>query len=431
MEKLPMCRLCMAENVRLLNIVNTQLQEMFESLLLIPLETDDSRPITACYICCARLANCYQLRKRGLRSEQLFPQILNSRMLRAKRVTNDLKNSLGITAVVHLSVGEVSKENRESLVQLNTLDVLEEYGVEINEEKDERPFYKRSIQLLEDVEALEYIINIVKQELSDEEINSIYLEGDSQLSEVVPYSGQHLALLDVENNERQDSNNNSMSDQDVEVISPPMVIEDVVDTTSDKQEETVADEGINKTCTDDNTPETVTVKRLTVEDMIGYSGGLRVYGSSPYTIKYSTCDICREGFIKKVDLLKHKLAVHPRVRYDDGKNEFIDAVTELNEITTDVYLRSDKCKCSACVNNFFMFQYPYMPVVEEPHKCDKCNESDVHSSVSNQKSVHDPKPHPCTECKKSFDLKSELVAHLSVHTGENHMCATLVTKVIE
>ncbi|CAB3244727.1 unnamed protein product [Arctia plantaginis] len=186
-------------------------------------------------------------------------------------------NSLLIHIHQSIYTGEVSKENRESLVQLNTLDVLEEYGVEINEEKDERPFYKRSIQLLEDVEALEYIINIVKQELSDEEINSIYLEGDSQLSEVVPYSGQHLALLDVENNERQDSNNNSMSDQDVEVISPPMVIEDVVDTTPDKQEETVADEGINKTRTDDNTAETVTVKRLTVEDMIGYSGGLRVY----------------------------------------------------------------------------------------------------------------------------------------------------------
>lgn len=38
-------------------------------------------------------------------------------------------------------------------------------------EKEERPFYKRSIQLLEDVEALEYIINIVKQELSDDEIS--------------------------------------------------------------------------------------------------------------------------------------------------------------------------------------------------------------------------------------------------------------------
>lgn len=45
------------------------------------LETKDSRPILACYICYARLHNCYQLRLNCLRSEELFSQMLSSNVV--------------------------------------------------------------------------------------------------------------------------------------------------------------------------------------------------------------------------------------------------------------------------------------------------------------------------------------------------------------
>lgn len=168
-----------------------------------------------------------------------------------------------------------------------------------------------------------------------------------------------------------------------------MVIDDAGDPTPDKQEDTVKklSEELDKTYTNVSPKEKAT-KRLVIDDLIGYRRERKFYGPSLNIYKYLTCNICLEGFIRKIDLLKHTLIAHPRAKNYAGNTEFIDTpnTTDHSVITTEVYLKSDKCKCNGCVNNFFAFQYPYIPEVEEPHECDKCNQSNQ-SNVNENDSV--------------------------------------------
>ncbi|CAB3260956.1 unnamed protein product, partial [Arctia plantaginis] len=89
---------------------------MYESLVLMPLETKDGKPVLACYICCARLNNCYELRKSCLQSEELFTQMLSSdesEHVRLQGINN--KKRLTMDNVVHLSIGHEHEMNADNV----------------------------------------------------------------------------------------------------------------------------------------------------------------------------------------------------------------------------------------------------------------------------------------------------------------------------
>ncbi|CAB3259394.1 unnamed protein product [Arctia plantaginis] len=89
---------------------------MYESLVLMPLETTDGRPVLACYICCARLKNCYELRKSCFQSEELLTQMLSCNELKPVKLQEvNNKKRLTVQNVSNLSIGHA--------LEINTVDV--------------------------------------------------------------------------------------------------------------------------------------------------------------------------------------------------------------------------------------------------------------------------------------------------------------------
>ncbi|CAB3250999.1 unnamed protein product [Arctia plantaginis] len=128
MEKPMMCRLCLVQDVRMHMIVNTNLQETYEKLTDIPLETKDSKPVLACYICWARLQNCYILRTNCLWSEELLTDMIKSNALQQFRPQDvPMARKLEVTPVRHISTVNVAEENSETFPAIDVkLEIVEE-----------------------------------------------------------------------------------------------------------------------------------------------------------------------------------------------------------------------------------------------------------------------------------------------------------------
>ncbi|KAJ8705085.1 hypothetical protein PYW08_012405 [Mythimna loreyi] len=77
MEKLSMCRVCLAQDVRMFVVVNKNLQELYERLTGSAFVTGDSRPMLACFICCTKLKQCCQLQRKCLEAEERFTLMMN------------------------------------------------------------------------------------------------------------------------------------------------------------------------------------------------------------------------------------------------------------------------------------------------------------------------------------------------------------------
>ncbi|KAJ8706896.1 hypothetical protein PYW07_012974 [Mythimna separata] len=107
MEKLPMCRLCLAENVSMYVVVNKDLHELYERLTDNPFVTQDSRPMLACFICCTKLKQCCQLQRKCLEAEELLTQMMNEDYELNPPINQDhfgCYNKLIISPMVHVSV---------------------------------------------------------------------------------------------------------------------------------------------------------------------------------------------------------------------------------------------------------------------------------------------------------------------------------------
>ncbi|KAJ8736860.1 hypothetical protein PYW07_000131 [Mythimna separata] len=89
MERLPMCRICLVENVRMYIVVGKHLHKVYELLTNIPFITEDRKPTLACYFCYSKLEQYYQLQEQCLEAEKLFNQMLNepnASILRGKSI---------------------------------------------------------------------------------------------------------------------------------------------------------------------------------------------------------------------------------------------------------------------------------------------------------------------------------------------------------
>ncbi|KAJ2941888.1 hypothetical protein O0L34_g10704 [Tuta absoluta] len=77
MTKLPMCRVCLAVDVRMFRILNTPLQEIYEKITNIQFSHDDKSHVV-CYICHSQFKKCHVLMTRALNAEQILTQIIQS-----------------------------------------------------------------------------------------------------------------------------------------------------------------------------------------------------------------------------------------------------------------------------------------------------------------------------------------------------------------
>ncbi|XP_048003022.1 zinc finger protein 436-like [Leguminivora glycinivorella] len=76
MSQLLLCRVCLASNVTVYNILNSCLQEMYEKLTRLPLHADDGKPSTVCNVCLALLRRSYQLWVQSVTSDRLLSRLL-------------------------------------------------------------------------------------------------------------------------------------------------------------------------------------------------------------------------------------------------------------------------------------------------------------------------------------------------------------------
>ncbi|KAJ8705066.1 hypothetical protein PYW08_012386 [Mythimna loreyi] len=107
MEKLPMCRLCLAENVRMYVVINKDLHALYERLTDNPFVTGDNRPMLACFICCTKLKQCCQLQRKCLEAEERLAQMMNEDYEINPPVNQDhfgCCNGLTISPMEHVSI---------------------------------------------------------------------------------------------------------------------------------------------------------------------------------------------------------------------------------------------------------------------------------------------------------------------------------------
>ncbi|KAJ8706824.1 hypothetical protein PYW07_012902 [Mythimna separata] len=108
MEKLSMCRICLAENVRMYIVVDKDLHELYEMLTDIPFVTGDRRPMLACFFCFVKLKQCFQLQRKCLEAEELFAQMMNKPNSLVDRGHLDYSRGLTVTPVENISIVDVS-----------------------------------------------------------------------------------------------------------------------------------------------------------------------------------------------------------------------------------------------------------------------------------------------------------------------------------
>ncbi|KAJ8706869.1 hypothetical protein PYW07_012947 [Mythimna separata] len=108
MEKLPMCRICLVENVRMYLVDDKDLHELYETLTDIPFVTEDRRPMLACFLCFAKLKQCCQLQRKCLEAEELFAQMMNEPNTSVNRGQLKFFSGLTVTPVENISIVDVS-----------------------------------------------------------------------------------------------------------------------------------------------------------------------------------------------------------------------------------------------------------------------------------------------------------------------------------
>ncbi|KAJ8706464.1 hypothetical protein PYW07_012542 [Mythimna separata] len=121
MEKLPMCRICLVENVRMYAVVEKNIQDVYESLTHFSFITEDSRPTLACVFCYAKLKQCCQLQRQCLQAEQLFAQMINEAYPSINQDQSKVFNAFVKTEVVNISI--------DGVVQMEHVAIKEEVPV--------------------------------------------------------------------------------------------------------------------------------------------------------------------------------------------------------------------------------------------------------------------------------------------------------------
>ncbi|KAJ8705015.1 hypothetical protein PYW08_012335 [Mythimna loreyi] len=109
MEKLPMCRICLVENVHMYAVVSKYMQDVYQSLTDVPFVTEDTRPALACYFCYAKLKQCCRLQLQCREAEELFAQMMNEPNPAINRGQLELFNGFVKTQVVDINIDGVGQ----------------------------------------------------------------------------------------------------------------------------------------------------------------------------------------------------------------------------------------------------------------------------------------------------------------------------------
>ncbi|KAJ8706482.1 hypothetical protein PYW07_012560 [Mythimna separata] len=117
------------------------LQETYEKLTDVPLVTEDSRPMLACYLCYAKLKQSYRLQRRCLEAEKWFEQILSEDCETKPTLNRDplLFSGYIISPIVHVSTLAEYATEKDDIKEEILIDTLIGDSLELKEERESEP----------------------------------------------------------------------------------------------------------------------------------------------------------------------------------------------------------------------------------------------------------------------------------------------------
>ncbi|KAJ8705116.1 hypothetical protein PYW08_012436 [Mythimna loreyi] len=422
MEKLPMCRLCLAENVRMYVVINKDLHALYERLTDNPFVTGDSRPMLACFICCTKLKQCCQLQRKCLEAEERFTQMMNEDYELNSPINQDhfgCLNELTISPMEHVSIESddacqaecdpIKEELPDVCERLD--DVIEPEEEHQSDELELENVYS-SFSVAEDVPA--------KQSESDSEDN-------------VP-----LMEIKTEVEEEQETRSSVVKTQKLHIRVKNL--EDVITENQKKNEESVTKVAQNKSyCTSKLIPKFINplseakprVNISVIDNTLdtNYRNNIKKRNLTNYTrirtggASYK-CDICQYSCKDKSNIIKH-IRVHTGgkpYKCEECQLSFSHKSSFRDHIHTHTGEKPYKCEeCQSCFSQKSSLRnHIRTHTGEKSYKCEECQLSFSHKSTLRDH-IHThtgEKPYKCEECQSCFSQNSSLRRHIRKHTGE-------------
>ncbi|KAJ0184223.1 hypothetical protein K1T71_000646 [Dendrolimus kikuchii] len=128
------CRVCLNGDRRMYSINKTVLQEIWEKLTSARFDSNDGRPVLACYICCAQLRKSHQLRERALQAEELLTDFVINGFEQSKERISLIASLSYDLKYYNVSEPFVSYESEQ--ISKNPLKEIKKEFVEANKEDD-------------------------------------------------------------------------------------------------------------------------------------------------------------------------------------------------------------------------------------------------------------------------------------------------------
>ncbi|XP_052748057.1 zinc finger protein 16-like [Galleria mellonella] len=401
MAQVALCRLCLADDVRLHNLAGTALQEFYEKITNVSLVTG-AKPVTACYICYAQLKKYQQFLEKSVKANELLTQILSCGVeLTQKSVsvidrqTHRLTHALQISSVQCIAIvenesnpirikeepamydSEVKGENAKDTAVKNTSHVTDSEDdlplKDISSRRRDGNKWKRSKK--------QPLVSPIKYEMA--EVNGDQGKSETRNGDKEEAEGNHTLGSD---------NIHSDSEDD-------LPLHNIGNDKERKETPTTSKKGVEekkrlKKEYKMEAREIILTKEQQLEELMERSKSLN-YLNSPYK-----CNLCYKGF---VDLRAY---VNHREKHDERSGAYECAVCRLR------YGSRRQLRAHAAAAHARRYA-----CARCPHRAHTANQAREHEKW------HNGYTYECQLCSQKFRKPTSYLTHTRKRHASEHVCA--------